>query len=77
MPFDHAISDQATLREVYREAHPMIRRKVVDRIERDLAPGAIVLLHEGATHGRNVETVSLLLQRLDTLGYRTILPEAL
>ena len=51
--------------------------KGVDRIERDLAPCAIVLLHEGATHGRNVETVSLLLQRLDTLGYRTILPEAL
>jgi peptidoglycan/xylan/chitin deacetylase (PgdA/CDA1 family) len=49
--------------------------KVVARIERDLAPGAIVLLHEGARHGRNVEAVALLLQRLDTLGYGTVLPE--
>lgn len=50
---------------------------VVARIERTLAPGAIVLLHEGAKHGRNVETVALLLQRLDALGYRTVLPEEL
>lgn len=50
---------------------------VVDRIERALAPGAIVLLHEGAAHGRNVETISLLLKRLDVLGYRTTLPEQL
>jgi peptidoglycan/xylan/chitin deacetylase (PgdA/CDA1 family) len=49
---------------------------VVARIERDLAPGAIVLLHEGAKHGRNVEAIALLLQRLDALGYRTVLPEA-
>jgi peptidoglycan/xylan/chitin deacetylase (PgdA/CDA1 family) len=48
---------------------------VVARIERDLAPGAIVLLHEGAKHGRNVETLALLLQRLDALGYRCVLPE--
>ncbi|MFZ5636444.1 MAG: polysaccharide deacetylase family protein [Pseudomonadota bacterium] len=48
---------------------------VVARIERRLAPGAIVLLHEGAAHGRNVEIVRLLLQRLDALGYRTTLPE--
>lgn len=47
---------------------------VVARIERSLAPGAIVLMHEGAPHGRNVETLALLLQRLDALGYRTILP---
>jgi peptidoglycan-N-acetylglucosamine deacetylase len=50
---------------------------VVDRIERDLSPGAIVLLHEGAAHGRNVETISLLLKRLDALGYRTMLPDPL
>ena len=47
---------------------------VVARIERGLSPGAIVLLHEGAAHGRNVETIRLLLQRLDALGYRTTLP---
>ncbi|MGH8078882.1 MAG: polysaccharide deacetylase family protein, partial [Lysobacter sp.] len=51
--------------------------RVVARIERDLKPGAIVLLHEGASHGRNVETLALLLQRLDVLGYRTLLPESL
>ena len=50
---------------------------VVARIERDLAPGAIMLLHEGAKHGRNVETLALLLQRLDALGYRCVLPEQL
>lgn len=50
---------------------------VADRIERTLSPGAIVLLHEGAAHGRNVETISLLLKRLDVLGYRTILPSPL
>lgn len=51
--------------------------RVVARIERALAPGAIVLLHEGARHGRNVEIMALLLQRLDALGYRCVLPEAL
>jgi peptidoglycan/xylan/chitin deacetylase (PgdA/CDA1 family) len=50
---------------------------VVARIERGLRPGAIVLLHEGAAHGRNVETISLLLDRLDALGYRSVLPESL
>jgi peptidoglycan-N-acetylglucosamine deacetylase len=46
----------------------------VARIERALRPGAIVLLHEGARHGRNVEQLARLLQRLDELGYRCILP---
>jgi peptidoglycan/xylan/chitin deacetylase (PgdA/CDA1 family) len=50
---------------------------VVARIERDLAPGAIVLLHEGARHGRSVEMIALLLQRMGALGYRTVLPEEL
>jgi len=47
---------------------------VVARIERDLTPGAIVLLHEGAAHGGSLDTVRRLLVRLDALGYRTILP---
>ena len=51
--------------------------QVVARIERDLAPGAIVLLHEGAGHGRNIEVLAALLLRLDELGYRTVLPEEL
>ena len=50
---------------------------VVARIERGLAPGAIVLLHEGAPHGGNLATVAALLARLDALGYRTVLPESL
>ncbi|HEY0503323.1 MAG TPA: polysaccharide deacetylase family protein [Lysobacter sp.] len=49
----------------------------VARIERDLAPGAIVLLHEGAPHGRSVETLAAVLQRLDASGYRSVLPERL
>lgn len=49
--------------------------RVVARIERALAPGTIVLLHEG--HGCNIEALALLLQRLDVLGYRTVLPEEL
>lgn len=47
---------------------------VVARIERQLTPGAIVLMHEGAPHGRNVETLAKLLARLDALGYRCVLP---
>ncbi|HEY5804736.1 MAG TPA: polysaccharide deacetylase family protein [Lysobacter sp.] len=50
---------------------------VVARIERDLAPGAIVLLHEGARHGRNVETLAAVLDRIEQRGYRTVLPEQL
>jgi len=50
---------------------------VLARIERGIAPGAIVLLHEGARHGNNVETIGMLLQRLDALGYRTVLPDEL
>lgn len=50
--------------------------QVVARIERDLAPGAIVLLHEGAAHGGNLATLRLMLQRLDALGYRAVLPVA-
>lgn len=49
---------------------------VVARIEAQLAPGAIVLAHEGAPHGRSVETLAKLLARLDALGYRCVLPEA-
>ncbi|WP_425477359.1 polysaccharide deacetylase family protein [Lysobacter capsici] len=47
---------------------------VVARIERGLSPGAIVLMHEGARHGRNVETMAMLLARLQALGYRCVLP---
>ena len=52
-------------------------QRVLRGVERTLGPGAIVLMHEGAPHGRNLEGMALLLQRLDALGYRTLLPEAL
>ena len=48
---------------------------VADRIERKLSPGAIVLLHEGAKHGRNVESVRAVLERLQARGYRAVLPD--
>ena len=48
---------------------------VASRIERQLKPGAIVLLHEGAKHGRNVEAVRAVLERLQARGYRTVLPD--
>jgi len=47
---------------------------VAARIERTLAPGTIILLHEGARHGRNVETVAAVLARLAARGYRTVVP---
>jgi hypothetical protein len=52
-------------------------QRVVGMVERHLCPGAIVLMHEGAPHGRNLEGMALLLQRLEALGYRTLLPEEL
>ncbi|GAA3924509.1 polysaccharide deacetylase family protein [Luteimonas lutimaris] len=50
---------------------------VVAHLESALSPGAIVLLHEGSPHGRNVEMIALLLQRMQALGYATVLPEEL
>lgn len=33
MPFDHAITDQAGLRRLYRDAHPNVRAKAIDHID--------------------------------------------
>ncbi len=49
--------------------------KVLARIARDIGPGAIVLLHEGAAHGHNVAILAQLLAWLDAQGYRAVLPE--
>ncbi|KAF1727288.1 acetyl xylan esterase [Pseudoxanthomonas japonensis] len=49
--------------------------QVLARITRDIAPGAIVLLHEGAKHGHNVAILAQLLAWLEAQGYRTVLPE--
>lgn len=51
--------------------------KAVARIESGLSPGAIVLLHEGGADGRSLKTIGLLLDRMQVLGYRTVLPEQL
>jgi peptidoglycan/xylan/chitin deacetylase (PgdA/CDA1 family) len=46
----------------------------VARIVRDLKPGAIVLLHEGAAHGHNLAIVEGVLQAMRERGYRSVLP---
>jgi peptidoglycan/xylan/chitin deacetylase (PgdA/CDA1 family) len=51
--------------------------QVVARIEKDLAPGAIVLLHEAGAATRSVATLELLLQRMRAGGWSTVLPEHL
>lgn len=48
--------------------------RVLARIEHGLGPGAIVLLHEGAPHCRNVEILRLVLDRLAARGLATVLP---
>jgi peptidoglycan/xylan/chitin deacetylase (PgdA/CDA1 family) len=48
--------------------------QVLARLQRDIRPGAIVLLHEGARHGHNVAILAALLQWLETEGYSTVLP---
>jgi peptidoglycan/xylan/chitin deacetylase (PgdA/CDA1 family) len=47
----------------------------VARIVRDLAPGAIVLLHEGAAHGHNVAIVAGVLQAVQERGYSSVVPQ--
>jgi len=48
--------------------------QVLARIEPDLSPGAIVLLHEGAAHGHNVEILQRVLNVLERRGLRAELP---
>jgi peptidoglycan-N-acetylglucosamine deacetylase len=47
------------------------------RLQRDLRPGAIVLLHEGAGHGRSTAILARVLDGLAELGYRCVLPQLL
>ncbi len=49
--------------------------RVVAGIGSGLAPGAIVLLHEGARHGRSVEMIAGVLRKLDALGLKAVLPD--
>ena len=48
----------------------------VRRIVADLRPGAIVLLHEGAAHGCNLQIVQRVLEEVSARGLRTVLPES-
>ena len=48
--------------------------RVLQRIGRGLRPGAIVLLHEGAAHGRSVEIVEAALCLLAERGFGTVEP---
>ncbi|WP_294996756.1 polysaccharide deacetylase family protein [uncultured Stenotrophomonas sp.] len=47
---------------------------VLDRLLPDLRPGAIVLLHEGAAHGQNLQIIERVLQALEARGLRAELP---
>ncbi len=49
--------------------------QVVQRIGRDLGPGAIVLLHEGAAHGHNLAIIEAVLQQLQSKGLQARLPQ--
>ena len=49
--------------------------RITAAIARDLEPGAIVLLHEGAPHGRSVEVVTAVLAEVQRAGYRAVVPE--
>ncbi|ATD68678.1 acetyl xylan esterase [Luteimonas chenhongjianii] len=80
-PFVHAPLREAGLARVGWSARGFDAVKadvdaVVARIEADLAPGAIVLLHEGAKHGRNVAMVERVLARMQAKGLRATLPDA-
>lgn len=50
-------------------------RRVLARLVRALAPGAILLLHEGGPPGRAPSLLAGLLAEMDRRGYRTCLPE--
>lgn len=47
----------------------------VQRIARDLHPGAIVLLHEGAAHGHNPAILRQVLEALSERGLKAVLPD--
>ncbi len=49
--------------------------QVVERITRDLAPGSIVLLHEGAAHGHNLAIIEAVLQAVQARGLHAGLPD--
>ena len=50
-------------------------KQVVERITRQLHPGAIVLLHEGAPHGNNLAIIEGVLLAMGKHGYASVMPE--
>jgi peptidoglycan/xylan/chitin deacetylase (PgdA/CDA1 family) len=50
--------------------------RVAQRVSRDLRPGAIVLLHEGAAHGQSVAIIRRVLETARARGLRAALPQA-
>lgn len=50
--------------------------RVQARLERAIAPGAILTLHEGLAPGRCPRLLAGLLRALDARGYRAVLPDA-
>lgn len=78
-PFIHAPLREAGLSRLAWSArgYDAIRSDPADiaaRIARDLAPGAIVLLHEGAPHGRSAEIVSAVLAEVKRANLRAVIP---
>ncbi|UXI67725.1 polysaccharide deacetylase family protein [Tahibacter amnicola] len=51
-------------------------QEVIVRLDRRLAPGAILLMHERSPHGRSVEAIAAVLDHLSAKGYRCVLPES-
>ncbi len=49
--------------------------QVVKRITRDLGPGSIVLLHEGAAHGHTLAIIEAVLQAVQARGLHAGLPD--
>lgn len=49
--------------------------EVVARLTRDLKPGAIILLHEGAAHGHNLAIARRVLEACTARGLKAVLPE--
>ena len=79
-PFVHAPLRDAGLARVAWSARGFDAVKpdvesVVAAIDADLVPGAIVLLHEGARHGRNLEMIQRVLARMQEKGLRAVLPD--
>ena len=82
-PFVHAAAEQAGLRMIGWSANgldglPHQPERVVQKILRDVRPGAIILIHEGdlpgLRKGSRARTLEALLRRLSGLGYEAVVP---